>query len=187
MAKKEYPMPLFAETGREWPHTHEKTGSKNCKACIVDDSAPREGGQPWAPWIHELITKLGFSPRYPGLTDEQHIIELIGPSYAEDAKSKWVVNWTVDGCLARRPHLKARPREMAPRHAGALLAGQERPAGKRWSVVVTERGVHFNIDHQGFMLVDNYDPDDGWTKNAYYKWYAKQLTIAFKRLLGEET
>jgi hypothetical protein len=179
------PLALCDSEGMPWAHTHEWTGSSGCNACQVEESAPRVGGQAWADYTQELIAKLGFSPRYPGLTDEQHLVELIGPKWAEDAKQKWVVNWTVDGYLARRPHLKAKPREKAPRHPGVLLAGQERPAGKRWSVVVTERGVHFNIDHQGFMLVDNYDPEDGWTKQAYYKWYATQLTIAFKRLMGE--
>jgi len=177
--QKSPPWLYNAVTGLPWEHVHESTGTSRCNACIVDDSAPREGGLPWMEFTQELISKLGYLPRYPGLTDEEHLRELIGPDWAADAKQKWVVNWTVDGWLAYRPHLKAKPRERT------LLAGSECPQGKRWSVNVNERGVHFNVDHQGFMLADNYDPEDGWTKQAYYKWYANQLTNAFRRLLGE--
>jgi hypothetical protein len=204
-------------TGAAWEHTHETTGSNHCNACIVDDSAPRVGGLPWADFVQGLISKLGFQPRYPGLSDEAHLRELIGPRWAEDAKKKWVVNWTVDGYLERRPHLKATKAELRRQHTcvkdissincracnrgvpypheslDELLGrrdtgdgvGAEHPASPRWSVYVDKRGVHFAIDHQSFTLRENYDPDDGWTKEAYYKWWAKQLTIAFKRLMDE--
>ena len=158
------------------PHDHPKTGTSHCMACITEDSAPREGGQGWNDWLGELINKLGFL-RYRGLTNEQHIRELIGPTWFADAKDRWCVNWTVDGYLERRPHLKARART----HEMLRDDGD----GPRWSVVVTKQGVRFNIDHQSFLLNDDYDPEDGWSKDAYYKWYAKQLTVAFKRLMGE--
>jgi hypothetical protein len=205
------------DTGAAWEHTHETTGSNHCNACIVDDSAPRVGGLPWADFVQDLISKLGFQPRYPGLSDEAHLRELIGPRWAEDAKKKWVVNWTVDGYLERRPHLKATKAELRRQHTcvkdissincracnrgvpypheslDELLGrrdtgdgvGAEHPASPRWSVYVDKRGVHFAIDHQSFTLRENYDPDDGWTKEAYYKWWAKQLTIAFKWLMDE--
>jgi hypothetical protein len=240
------------ETGMAWEHTHETTGSNGCNACFVEATAPRVGGQAWADFTQELIGKLGFMPRYPGLTDEQHLVELIGPTWAEDAKKKWVVNWTVDGYLARRPHLKAKPRAPStggaldkyahaeaetswPRWINALLRllghdpnqdkmslelymqahginrddaldkyardwtveeyvsknpqlrgrGKAHEGSSRWYVEVTKRGVSFNIDHQGFLLRDDYDPEDGLTKEQHYAWYARQLTVAFKRLTGE--
>jgi hypothetical protein len=273
-------VPLFdKKTGMPWEHTHEVSGgSSHCMACIVEGTAPREGGQQWIPWIQELIGKLGFSPRYPGVTDEQHLVELVGTRWAEDAKQKWVVNWTVDGYLDRRPHLKNerhvggnrrahdniphcsntndkgvcmyvgpclecssnrarmkghcswpawidaflkllnydRARDQTldmPLDVYLSLRGIDQDAAynawarfttpeqyvrdnpklrgrgyhplPRWVVFVSKRGVHLQIDHQSFMLKDDYDPEDGWTKEAYFKWYAKQLTIAFKRLMGE--
>jgi hypothetical protein len=215
-------VPLADKNGMPWEHTHDKKGSAHCMACIVERSAPHEGGILWKDFVGELITKLGFSPRYPGLTDEQHLRELIGPKWAEDAKAKWAVNWTVDGYLERRPHLKATKAELRRQHTcimktssmdcracnrgvpyphmtieetlasmgprdggGGDGVGAEHSPSPRWGVAVTKRGVVFNIDHQLFMLCDDYDPEDGWTKQAYYKWYAKQLTIAFKRLMDE--
>jgi hypothetical protein len=71
---------------------------------------------------------------------------------------------------------------MRPRDAGGDGVGAEHSPSPRWGVTVTKRGVVFNIDHQSFMLKDDYDPEDGWTKEAYYKWYAKQLKTAFERL-----
>ena len=167
-----------------WEHTHEVSGgSSHCMACIVEGTAPREGGQLWDAWLGELIDKLGFMPRYRGLTNEQHLPELIGPHWFEDAKDKWVLNWTVDGYLERRPNLKVRARTHEMLRDDGDGVGAEHSPPPRWNVEVTKRGVRFNIDHQGFMLRDDYDASDGWTYEAYCKWYAKQLTIAFQRLM----
>lgn len=207
----QHTTPLYnPKTGQPWEHTHNVAGAYFCRACIVEANAPRVGGVSWADFVEELITKLGYGSndrvyrRNHPMTGEVHLYILIGPAWEEDAKQKWAANWTVDGYVARRPNLMAPSTpsdyirdnpQLRGRAAQRLVnyyipdsgdgVGAEHSPSPRWGVAVTKRGVVFNIDHQSFTLSDDFDPEDGMTKEAYYKWYAKQLTIAFKRLMDE--
>lgn len=60
-----------------------------------------------------------------------------------------------------------------------------KPTTGKFRVTANSKGVEFNIDHQGFTL---YVEPEGTKYQTLqrYKWYARQLRIALKRLKGSK-
>lgn len=69
--------------------------------------------------------------------------------------------------------------------AGKLLSADKKktpkPTTRKFRVTASSKGVEFSIDHQGFTLYVEPEGTKAQTLKRY-KWYARQLSIALKRL-----
>jgi len=63
------------------------------------------------------------------------------------------------------------------------LCADDEP-GSKFRVAVRRDGVRFSIDHQAFYL--RVDDDDETPMMERYRWYARQLRVALKRLAGSK-
>jgi predicted metal-dependent hydrolase len=49
-------------------------------------------------------------------------------------------------------------------------------------VTIKPRGVFFSIDQQTFHINTGHEDEPKKVREEYFRWYARQLRIAFKRL-----
>jgi hypothetical protein len=100
---------------RKPAHNHTR-GTAHCKACQINLKAERVGGVPWAEWCAALIKALGYSPKHPDVSDDDHLAEL-GVD-RNDAVSRWVDNWTVKAFIKHYRIMTA------TQHVPAVAAGK---------------------------------------------------------------